>query len=241
MDEVRACCEVQYAQAQSRDLFLLALADVSQHSHEIGLANLPFTRRGRKAAAQRDKDRAGGKDVSPPGATTTTLAMGADVSPTTSTNGNAVAGPSSAGQPSNTFGSAVSMLAPLPGQGSYPHPPPQTYTYTPAPQPFAPMPAQPPMSHDRWENMATLFNSIREHARGFEYPSVSVAALETVLIRLYLESPVGLGTQPAIMQNGMVQQRPPPVSTQAQNIQQVCPGDSSVPDSANGAGIEEGA
>ena len=27
-------------------------ADISEHSHEIGLANLPFTRRGRKAAAE---------------------------------------------------------------------------------------------------------------------------------------------------------------------------------------------
>src|SRR5258708_2574804 len=30
---------------------MLELVDVSQHSHEIGLANLPFTRRGRRAQA----------------------------------------------------------------------------------------------------------------------------------------------------------------------------------------------
>ena len=42
--------------------------------------------------------------------------------------------------------------------------------------------------------MSTLFHTVREHARSFEYPQVSVAALETVLIRLYLESPMGVGT-----------------------------------------------
>jgi len=166
---------------------------MSQHSHEIGIANLPFTRRGRKAANQRDKDR------------TQTNASAEPVTPAPAVT-NAVADPSSAPQqPNNMFASSVSMLAPLPAQPAYQHPPPQPYAYAQAPQQF-PLPAaiHPSMSHERWENMATLFNSIRQHARGFEYPSVSVAALETVLIRLYLESPVGIGTQPsmsAIMQN----------------------------------------
>lgn len=40
--------------------------------------------------------------------------------------------------------------------------------------------------------MHVLFNSIRDNSRsGFEFPGPSVAALESVLIRLYLESPVG--------------------------------------------------
>ena len=39
--------------------------------------------------------------------------------------------------------------------------------------------------------MSVLYNAIRDHARsGFDYPGPSVAALESVLIRLYLESPV---------------------------------------------------
>ena len=41
--------------------------------------------------------------------------------------------------------------------------------------------------------MGVLFQSIREHARSFEFPAPSVAALESVLIRLYLESPIGGG------------------------------------------------
>jgi hypothetical protein len=59
------------------------------------------------------------------------------------------------------------------------------------------------MSNERWDNMATLFHSIREHARNFEYPSPSVAALETILIRLYLESPVGVGVQSTGMNSMM--------------------------------------
>lgn len=87
------------------------------------------------------------------------------------------------------------MLAPLPAQTMYAQQPSlQQYPYTP---PAAPAAAA-SLSHDRWENMATLFEAVRGHARSFEYPTASVAALETVLIRLYLESPVTMGVQ----QNG---------------------------------------
>jgi hypothetical protein len=54
--------------------------------------------------------------------------------------------------------------------------------------------------------MSTLFQTVREHARSFEYPAASVAALETVLIRLYLESPMGLSPQQtmgSLIQNGL--------------------------------------
>jgi hypothetical protein len=50
--------------------------------------------------------------------------------------------------------------------------------------------------------MSVLFHSIRDHARGFEYPMSSVVALESILIRLYLESPVAVGAPPP----GMVSQ-----------------------------------
>ena len=176
------------------------------------MANLPFTRRGRRAAAQRDKDRSH-KDGTPQDPMS---ASSTNDNTATEMNDNTMGGPSPTIQPQsgNMFGSAVSMLAPLPGQVAYTHPTPQNYGYPPA-QFGAPM-VHPTLSHDRWENMATLFHSIRDHARGFEYPSVSVAALETVLIRLYLESPVALGTNMgASMQGGIVQSRPPPAPSQA--------------------------
>lgn len=69
------------------------------------------------------------------------------------------------------------MIAPLPPQNAYQ----VAYGYPP---PYL-------SSGERWDRMATLFSSVREHARSFEYPAASVAALESCLIRLYLESPVG--------------------------------------------------
>lgn len=45
--------------------------------------------------------------------------------------------------------------------------------------------------------METLFQSVRENARSFTYPGASVALLETVLIRLFLEGPQPvMGQQP---------------------------------------------
>lgn len=207
--------------------------DMSQHSHEIGPANLPFTRRGRKAAVQREKERTH-NDIS--SADNTTPA------PTMPTNTNAVAGPSSAPQSATIFTQGVSMLTPLPVQPQYQHPPPQTYMYPTAQQAYPPQPVHhPAMSHDRWENMATLFHSIREHARGFEYPTVSMAALETVLIRLYLESPVGLGTQPtmaAIMQNNLNPAGLPPQQQQPLQHANGSAGANSS-EGVNGGGAEE--
>ncbi|KAG6877877.1 hypothetical protein C0993_002878 [Termitomyces sp. T159_Od127] len=180
-----------------------------KHSHEIGPANLPFTRKGRKAAQAAAKERR--RDSIPPGTSTTPA-------PTTSPT-SAVAEPSSPcapQQPSNVF-SSVQMIAPLPGQPQSLYAPPQPISYPPPPQ-FVPPPppVHPGMSQDRWENMATLFHSVREHARVYEYPSVSVAALETVLIRLYLESPVPLSAQPSmatIIQNNGAPRVPPHVQS----------------------------
>ncbi|KAJ3863183.1 hypothetical protein EV359DRAFT_73731 [Lentinula novae-zelandiae] len=167
----------------------------SQHSHEIGPANLAFTRRGRRAAAEAEKTKSN-KHIRFANDTNSVN----DASTSTS-----IAGPSAIPQslPANNYTSAVSMIAPLPAtQNPYQTTPSQSYNYqtqyqyasTPAPVP-PPVPVPPPQSsndgfsHDRWANMETLFQSVREHARTFAYPSASVAVLETVLIRLFLESP----------------------------------------------------
>ncbi|KAJ3985231.1 hypothetical protein F5890DRAFT_1178135 [Lentinula detonsa] len=174
----------------------------SQHSHEIGPANLPFTRRGRRAAAEADKNKSN-KHIR--------FANDNNNSADDASTSAPIAGPSTVPQTSTSnYSSAVSMIAPLPtSQNSYQPTPPQSYNYqthyqyatpAPAPAPVPPPPAQnsDAFSHDRWANMETLFQSVREHARTFAYPSASVAVLETVLIRLFLESPSqpGLSQQP---------------------------------------------
>jgi hypothetical protein len=70
-------------------------------------------------------------------------------------------------------------------------------------------------SQERWDRMSVLFESIRTHARTYEYPGPSVVALESVLIRLYLESPVGGG--PALPGMPMPMPMPgPPINGQVQ-------------------------
>ncbi|KAI0669768.1 hypothetical protein C8Q78DRAFT_1037746 [Trametes maxima] len=169
-DEVRACY-------------------VSEHSHDIGPANFPFTKRGRKAQAEidarterpRGRPRKDRQSETPGSASPSSASFMDDAQ-------NGMAGPPSASPsmnqgassspegiaPAQTFQSAISMLAPLP--------------------PMAQL--QPPsvdISQERWDRMGVLFQSIRDHARSFEFPAPSVAALESVLIRLYLESPIGGG------------------------------------------------
>ncbi|KAJ7361512.1 hypothetical protein DFH08DRAFT_376519 [Mycena albidolilacea] len=148
---------------------------VSQHSHEIGLANLPFTRRGRKAAVEQEKHKPRKQ------AKVTHPSSGPSSQSATTSN--------PAGQSREQFSNAISMLAPLPAPYQPVHPAqvPNSYFEQPGPGPAAAVEA---LSNGRWENMATLFESVRGNARTFEYPSASVAALETVLIRLYLESPL---------------------------------------------------
>ncbi|KAJ3760560.1 hypothetical protein EV360DRAFT_39581 [Lentinula raphanica] len=135
-----------------------------------------------------------------------------------------IAGPSTVPQPStsNNYSSAVSMIAPLPTpQNTYQQTPSQSYNYqpqfqytsgpAPAPAPVPPAPAQngDAFNNDRWANMETLFQSVREHARTFTYPSASVAVLETVLIRLFLESPAQAGMAQQPMAAPMMQQPMP--------------------------------
>lgn len=75
--------------------------------------------------------------------------------------------------------------------------------------------------------MATLFHSIRDTARAFEYPAVSVAALETILVRLYLETPMNLGVggqsaMSVIMQSGAAPNALSASAQAAQNAAQAC-------------------
>jgi len=43
---------------------------------------------------------------------------------------------------------------------------------------------------EKWDRMEVLFQTIRNNARQFEYPAPSVAALESILMRMYFESPL---------------------------------------------------
>ncbi|OCH96421.1 hypothetical protein OBBRIDRAFT_718201 [Obba rivulosa] len=150
---------------------------IADHSHEIGLANLPFTKRGRKAAAEqqaREKSRSRTVRQQHDGDSSSETPPSSALSPPAS--GNPIAGPSTQPQ----------MAPSLP----------TAHAYNPSVSAFAPVQqmAPPPpmnMSQERWDRMTVLFESIRDHARTFEYPSPSVVALESVLIRLYLESPMG--------------------------------------------------
>ncbi|KZP25423.1 hypothetical protein FIBSPDRAFT_1041560 [Athelia psychrophila] len=162
IDEVRACYN-------------------NQHSHEIGLANLPYTRRGRKAAVQQEKTQS--KRTK------------------NSSSGTPVPMPVNAAASASTSAPMYQLPHPFPAPSA------QSNTYQPTPYGFAPQlhqqQQQQQASQERWDRMSVLFESIRTHARGFEYPMPSVVALESLLIRLYLESPVGAGVQ------GMVPPPPP--------------------------------
>ncbi|KAK7064036.1 hypothetical protein R3P38DRAFT_2821998 [Favolaschia claudopus] len=140
-------------------------------------ANFPFTRRGRKAAAEQEKQK-------PRKQAKTTH-------PSTAGGSNQTAGPSSSNAPApqskEHYSNAISMLAPLPATYQ-----PVDNDHPPVPYFTQPAVAAASLSHGRWENMATLFESVRGQARTFDYPSASVAALEAVLVRLYLESPPSL-------------------------------------------------
>jgi hypothetical protein len=88
------------------------------------------------------------------------------------------------------------MIAPLPDVYTLSPPTPHLYVHQHYPTSDPHFPSI-PVPQERWERMSVLYNSIREHARGFEYPGPSIAALESILIRLYLESPIGTAALPS--------------------------------------------
>ncbi len=172
---------------------------MSQHSHEVGHANLPFTSRGRRAQA----------------ASRSALASPHPATPQATTPGQSQPGVSGIPQSNTPVGQAAAPVraqsdAPLAFSTPYPHFPSMTM---PLPQglggvvPFpAPTSVPPPalpasvsaisagdrgrMERERWQRMDVLYQSIRNNANQFEYPAPSVAALESVLVRMYFESPI---------------------------------------------------
>lgn len=153
---------------------------MADHSHEIGLANLPFTRRGRKAAADASTRRRG---------TRATTEGGSD------SHERSASPPGSPPSPAPNLPGPSNQVPHVAPPQQQPHPPPTFQSAImgiaqPAPHPHT----QLEMSQERWDRMAVLFQNMRDHARTFEFPPPSVAALESVLIRLYLESPMGGGT-----------------------------------------------
>ncbi|KAI0347691.1 hypothetical protein BDW22DRAFT_1479629 [Trametopsis cervina] len=168
---------------------------MSEHSHEIGLANLPYTKRGRRAQVLPDSMHQNGQ--SSDGRESTEDPESPSPIPAQSLS---TAGPSSPIMqhqqaapslshltPPQTFQTVMALYSNPPQQAQLQHQPQQH-----------PSPASHPPStthialQERWDRMAVLFQGVRDHARTFEYPSPSVAALESILIRLYLESPVNI-------------------------------------------------
>ncbi|THH19031.1 hypothetical protein EW146_g2060 [Bondarzewia mesenterica] len=184
---------------------------VSQHSHEVGLANLPYTRRGRRAAAAGADPEAGLAESSStpqPNASTSSISHALTPAPPIQY----------ASTPLQSGGSPPMRAQPPQhpnGFSPYPHFPSMSM---PAPPGLGTLPAQPPapvdqtdrgrMERERWDRLETLFLGIRGHARHFEYPPPSVAALESVLMRMYFESPVQAPAQPMPMMTLPLQSQP---------------------------------
>jgi hypothetical protein len=103
-----------------------------------------------------------------------------------------------------------SMTMPLPQGlgGTMPLPPPVFPVSVSAAQ-VAPAGDRGRMERERWERMDVLYQSIRHNANQFEYPAPSVAALESVLVRMYFESPISAPQHP----------QPHPTAYPATNIQ----------------------
>lgn len=193
--------------------------DRSQHSHEIGPANLPFTRRGRRAQVELEKARSARRrsDVEQSRASTTAPAAAtpATTQQLEEPDLHSMTPEVQDSPPEQTIDPALfthdhtTQFTPLTTQ---PVQAVHQMTPTPAPPPPQPqqmMPPPPPqpaaltqivqMHHPqslvqdeqaRWDRMSVLFEHVRNAARTFEHAPPSVAALESVLVRMYLEGPL---------------------------------------------------
>ncbi|KAH7885986.1 hypothetical protein F5I97DRAFT_1876854 [Phlebopus sp. FC_14] len=156
---------------------------ISEHSHPVGLANLPFTRRGRRAAveAEKNKGKRHSQSAAPPATEASTPIQGAAANVST---------------PQSHI-PAFPTSAPL---AHLPHPFPHYPQGVSSPYPHL-VPGPQAVQQEQWDRMSVLFNAVREHARAYDYPGPSVVALESVLVRLYLESPMGMMSPGAIGAN----------------------------------------
>lgn len=226
---------------------------ISQHSHETGLANLPYTRKGRKEAANRKTN---GMPL-PPG-----MAPLPSQSPNDQQN---TPGPSAISPPSSTTltpGPSVPPPAeqqPMHFAATYPHfpsmsmpPPPGLGGTAPPPPPGIPMPhaALPPgererLERERWERNGVMFDHIRALGRtGFPFNPLVIAALETTLVNLTNEL-MSPQVQGYLVQQGLMPPppgMPPPIAQQQQHVQgQLLPDHLSDEDEGAGGSGEEDA
>ncbi|VDB86615.1 unnamed protein product [Peniophora sp. CBMAI 1063] len=203
---------------------------LSQHSHEIGPANLPYTRKGRKEAATRKP--ANGIPLPPE--------LG--IPPSHSPNDQHSAPPSTTISPVPPSSATITpspSAPPLAEQppmpmfpAAYPHfpsmsmPPPPGLggAAPPPPPPGIPMPhaALPPgererLERERWERNGVMFDHIRALGRtGFPFNPLIIAALETTLVNLTNEL-MNPQVQGYLVQQGLI---PPPPGMPPPIIQQ---------------------
>lgn len=190
---------------------LPGVPDISEHSHEIGPANLPYTKRGRRTQVIPDNS----QDQE---TVTESTELPESPSPVASPNNIVSAtvgtGPSNSSSPvmsapppppplpqvspalnhvapQHTYQTPIAMYVAPP---QLPPQPPQQQRHPQHPPPVATPLPQIALAQERWDRMSVLFQGIRDNARTFDYPGPSVAALESILIRLYLESPIATST-----------------------------------------------
>ena len=221
--------------------FLSTPVDISEHSHPIGLTNLPFTRRGRRAAVEAEKSKnKRHSQVPPPDPSSSTNPVTTPTVPAPPPPPQQQQQPQPQPQPPMPGFPTGAPLTGLPHPFShYPPPPGITHQYPPLPIVAAPQQGS-SAQQDAWDRMSVLFNTIRGHARTFEYPAVSFAALESVLLRLYIESPVNVvgGLAPGIHPCPMPQQQSQAQPSHAQEPHSQAPANGSSATAEQGNEIE---
>jgi hypothetical protein len=159
--------------------------DISQHSHEIGFVNLPFTRKGRRQAAERGKSSGPHVEALPhPSASVTPPASQLSAGPSSEP-----VGPSS---PIRIH--PLQQPVPVSFPGPYPHFPSMSMPPPPAlatGSGLALHPAHIPpaererLERERWDRNSIMFQHICNAGRGgFVFNPISLAALETTLVTL---------------------------------------------------------